>query len=43
MGITSQKTTMDTHIKKKCKPNTTLKIVNKSQEKTAKKEGEKKT
>jgi len=42
MGTTNKKNTMDTHIRKKNNPNTTLKIVSKSQEKTTSEEGKKK-
>ena len=42
MVTTNQKSTVETHTKKKSNPNTTLKIVIKSQEKRAKEEGKKK-
>ena len=41
-GNHKPKPAVDTHIKKKSKPNTTLKIVIKAQEKTTKEEGKKK-
>ena len=43
MGTTNQKSTKDTHRKRKENPKTTLKLVIKSQEKRTKQEGNKKT